>query len=230
MGWENEHPLVVTLRTLIGDDARVTALLRAALAAASRTDLPSEPNAILTFLWAHVLPRVDAQLGPRAALSLVDGVRARLEVGCSSRSGSRAHAEPERSGVQLKKVRAFVVNADPFARSRLARELVRAGVEVTTLEALGAPDIAIDDAEVVVVGVHESKHLSALAAAVGVIRIGLLIILAHHELRGSDLERVGHAADARRWELLPLDTPLESLTSLIGSFLDDDARRTRAAR
>lgn len=158
---------VECLKVAAGGDATARVFLQAALRAARRTAVPREPDEIVAFVRAFLLPALVEDLGEHTARTFLDEVVA--GVGGEAASTSRLRSSrpspsvPESSGVREVDARAIaprsrpalrllVGHPDRSRRAILARQLVAAGCEVVLVESAGdlaqvvdVPQIALLD-------------------------------------------------------------------------------------
>jgi len=136
------------LDTAFGDDHSGRVLLHAALRSARRAELPTDRDAVLDFVRAHMMSALTEELGPRIVSALLGELADEL-----AKLGSAADDEPpssprpidslerpmitselpKSSGVRLRSS-VILVDPDRFARSNLARTLITGSCDVAAAE------------------------------------------------------------------------------------------------
>lgn len=154
--------------TVVGGEERRRTILREALRSAGAASFPDDPNELLAFVRAHLVPILSIEVGPRLATVLLEDIdratrkeaarRARMRSGDGSAEPPPSSSSPDapppssRDAVPTSSVRrrysVLVVDRDRIGASMLARGMLSGGCDVAVAEAatLGTemtPDVVI---------------------------------------------------------------------------------------
>jgi hypothetical protein len=152
------------------DAARVA--LERALASGGRERLPDEPLEALDFVRAHLLGSLNAEVGSRLTMALVDELVVRLGIPPPASSGpppsmSRPVARVALRSRPVPASRArdsvLVVDTDRVGRASLARALLRARYGVTVVDTVDEVRDALEDGGVPAVAIVDMTHEGAEA-------------------------------------------------------------------
>jgi CheY-like chemotaxis protein len=141
---DSQRILLRVLDTAFGDDHSGRVLLHAALRSARRASLPTEREAVLDFVRAHLVSSLTVELGPRIVSALLDELADELAKVDDGPPSSRHPVDPvdrpmvtsevpKSSGVRLRSS-VILVDPDRFARANLARTLVTGSCDVAAAE------------------------------------------------------------------------------------------------
>lgn len=223
------------LALLLGDAVSARAVIAAALESAGRTEVPRDPRALVPFVRAHVVERIAELAGPRLALAFLEDLRARAGVSTDRpihglaqmqappssslprKLALRPTSEPprDRYGTRARRPEVVIVESDRFARSQLARVLVRGGADVSPYETVET-QLAVNEVQVLVAGIHTARDLADLSLAIGTRRIGYLVLVVDAGVR--DAECVARTSSVR-YEIVPSSAPPSSAAALVLAHL-----------
>lgn len=132
--------LLQLLERTCGSSDTADSILRSALAQAGLAQVPHPPDEALSFVRAHLVGRLCAEVGPRLAMAFIDDLTDDLEsppasavvAAPPSSSAMRVTGLCVRSPGSFSKGLLLLVDSDAFRRASLARVLVQGRWDVRT--------------------------------------------------------------------------------------------------
>jgi len=198
------------LATLLGsaygsiEDAQT--VIDRALVDGGRAELPESGPELLSFLRAHLVPILSADIGARVTMALLDDFIAKHE----ARSGVRDKESPE-----ARRLAVLLVDPDRVGRPAMARALLRARCHVVVvdsaqqLEELAAAGEALD------VAVVDVMHPARLALLVGLVeRFPAARIIVRSD-SGDETNDLLHGLGATRFQVVPRHTAVRVLVNAV---------------
>jgi CheY-like chemotaxis protein len=167
-----QRTLVSLLELAYGSAAPAHAAVDRALALAARQELPPTGPELVTFARAYLMAALSDDIGPRLTVALIDDLVAQLDPSSASpqesvppasmpRPVARGTRSASSSQVRATPVSVLLVDADPIARTTLARAILRAQLQVTVVESVADLRAALRAGEAVDVAVIDAQHPAA---------------------------------------------------------------------
>jgi len=169
-GQSSAHRTLLSLLELAyGSVAPAHAAVDRALALAGRHELPPTGPELVAFARAHLMTALTDDIGPRLTIALIDDLVAQLDPASATPQGSvppasmprpvaraaRPASSPRVRGTPLG---VLLVDADPIARTALARAILRAQFEVTVVDSVADLRAALRAGETIDVAVVDAQH------------------------------------------------------------------------
>ncbi len=228
----NAVRLTEAITAVLGDATQAKTVVAQALVSSGRSEIPHEPDALLSFVRGYVVERLVDLIGPRSALVFLDDFRAELAVVVPERTEPNRPREPLEVSSRPSRAAAdgasqvAVIDRNPYSRADLARALIRGGLSVAAVASFEEDLGEGRAARVLVVRAHRPAEIAGLAAAIRRLPAGFLVLLVDAD--SGDAADLALASNVR-CEIVPASSPVASIADIVFEYFRHDKALGRIA-